>query len=64
MVNSLRRSELPAIKLSQGFTSVACLKSVLNVKVLVGPFNQALVGGFSLIVKTDGLFAALVEMMI
>ena len=33
-------------------------------KVLVGAFNQALVGGFSLIVKTDGLFAALVEMMI
>ena len=37
--------------------------SVLNVKVLVGAFNQekALVGAFSLIVKTDGSFAALVQ---
>ena len=35
--------------------------SVLNVKALVGAFNQekALVGAFSVIVKTDGLFAAL-----
>ena len=32
--------------------------SVLNVKVLVGAFNQekALVGAFSVIVKTDGSF--------
>ena len=33
-----------------------CLNSVLNVKALVGAFNQekALVGAFSVIVKTDG----------
>ena len=32
-----------------------CLNSVLNVKTLVGAFNQekALVGAFSVIVKTD-----------
>ena len=38
-----------------------CLDSVLNVKALVGTFNQerALVGAFSVIVKTDGLFLAL-----
>ena len=32
-----------------------CLNSVLNVKALVGAFNQekALVGAFSMIVKTD-----------
>ena len=32
-----------------------CLNSVLNVKALVGAFNQkkALVGAFSVIVKTD-----------
>ena len=36
--------------------------SVLNVKALVGIFNQekALVGAFFVIVKTDGSFAALV----
>ena len=35
--------------------------SVLNVKVLVGAFNQekALAGAFSVIVKTEGSFAAL-----
>ena len=39
-----------------------CLNSVLNVKALVGAFNQekalvgALVGAFSVIVKTDGSF--------
>ena len=35
--------------------------SVLNVKALEGTFNQekALVGAFSVIVKTDGSFAAL-----
>ena len=35
----------------------------LNVKTLVGAFNQekALEGAFSLIVKTDGSFAALVS---
>ena len=34
----------------------------MNVKVLAGAFNQekALVGTFSMIEKTDGLFAALV----
>ena len=39
----------------------ACVNSVLNVKVLVGTFNQekALVEAFSVIVKTDGSFAAL-----
>ena len=33
-----------------------CLYSGMNVKVLVGAFNQekALVGAFSMIVKTDG----------
>ena len=33
-----------------------CFNSVLNVKVLVGKFNQAkaLVGAFSVVVKTDG----------
>ena len=33
----------------------SCLNSVLNVKALVGAFNQekALVGAFSVIVKTD-----------
>ena len=37
------------------------LNSVLNVKALVGTFNQekALVGAFSMNVKTDGSFAAL-----
>ena len=39
-----------------------CLNSVLNVKALVGAFNQekALEGAFTVIVKTEGLFAALV----
>ena len=39
-----------------------CLNRVLNVKALVGAFNQekALVWVFSVIVKTDGSFAALV----
>ena len=34
---------------------------MLNVKALVGAFNQekALVGAFTVIVKTDGSFAAL-----
>ena len=38
------------------------LNSFFNVKTLVGTFNQekALVGAFSVIVKTDGSFAALV----
>ena len=42
--------------------SAKCLNSVLNVKALEGAFNQekALVGAFSVIVKTDGSFAALV----
>ena len=37
-----------------------CLNSVLNVKALVGIFIQekALVGAFSVIVKTNGSFAA------
>ena len=37
------------------------LKSVLNVNLLVGTFNleKALVEAFSVIVKTDGSFAAL-----
>ena len=37
------------------------LNSVLNVKALIGAFNQetALVGASSAIVKTDGSFAAL-----
>ena len=41
---------------------VQCLNSVLNVKELVGTFNQetALVGAFSVIVKTYGSFAALI----
>ena len=40
----------------------SCLNSVLNVKALVGTFNQvkALVGALSVIVTTDGLFAALI----
>ena len=41
-----------------------CLNSVLNVKVLVGAFNQekALVGAFSVIVKTvvEPLYTALI----
>ena len=38
-------------------------RSVLNVKALVSAFNQeeALIGAFSVIVKTDGSFAALVQ---
>ena len=38
-----------------------CLNSVLNVKALVGAFKQekALVVAFSVIVKTNGLLAAL-----
>ena len=41
------------------------LYSVLNVKALVGSFNQekALAGAFSMIVKTDGLFAALILLL-
>ena len=45
-----------------GTCLVQCLNSVLHVKVIVGAFNQekALVmGAFSVIVKTNGLFAAL-----
>ena len=47
---------------SQGRAS--CLNSVFNVKVLVDAFNQekALVEAFSLIVNTDGTFAALNKM--
>ena len=39
------------------------LKRFLNVKVLVGAFKQekGLVGAFSVIVKTDGSFAALLS---
>ena len=39
-----------------------CLNSVLNVKALVGTFNKkkALVRAFSVIVKTDGSFVALI----
>ena len=39
-----------------------CLNSVLNVKVPIGAFNQrkALAGALSVIVKTNGSFAALV----
>ena len=47
------------------FSIVTCLNnSVLNVKALVGAFNQekALVGAFSVIVETDGSFAALPSM--
>ena len=38
-----------------GLMPILCPKSVLNVKALVGTFNQekALVGAFSVIVKTD-----------
>ena len=32
------------------------VESVLNVKVLVGAFNQALVGAFSVIVKSSRTF--------
>ena len=44
--------------------SIECLNSVLNVKVIVGAFNQeregpSLVGAFSVIVKTHGSIAAL-----
>ena len=40
------------------------LNSVLNVKVLVGAVNQekGQIGTFSMIVKTDGSFAALIFM--
>ena len=44
------------------YTSLTwCLDSVFNVKALVGTFDQeeALVGAFSVIVKTDRSFAAL-----
>ena len=45
------------------FTRVPeCLNSVFNVKALVGAFNQEkalVVGSFSMIVKTDGPFTAL-----
>ena len=39
--------------------------SVLNVKVLVGVFNQekALLGAYSMILKTNGSFAALSRTM-
>ena len=50
------------ILLCFGTCLALCLNSfVLNVKALVGSFNQekALVGAFSVIVKTDGSFAAL-----
>ena len=42
---------------------IKCLNRVLNVKALLGAFNQekALVGAFSVIVKTDGSFAALLS---
>ena len=42
-------------------TEKECLNSVLNVKALVGAFNQEkdLVGAFSIIVTTVGSFAAL-----
>ena len=45
---------------------VQCLYSVLNVKVLVGAFNQekALVGAFTMFVETDGSFAALVPTLL
>ena len=45
---------------------VSRFNSVLNVKVLVGAFNQekALIGTFSVIVKTDGSFAALVPTLL
>ena len=41
--------------------SVLIVNSVLNMKVVVGNFNQekALVGAFSVIVTTDGSFADL-----
>ena len=41
--------------------SALCLNCLLNVKVIENAFNQekALVGAFSLIAKTDVLFAAL-----
>ena len=44
-----------------GACLVKCLNSVLNMKVLEGAFNheKALVGVFSMIVKTVGSFAAL-----
>ena len=44
-----------------GHRVASCLNSVLNVKALEGTFNQekALVGAFSMNVKTDGSFAAL-----
>ena len=42
------------------------MSSVLNVKVLVGTFDQeeALVGAFSVIVTTDGSYAALVASVV
>ena len=50
----------PDIKIMPG---ESCVNSVVNVKALVGAFNQekALVGAFSVIVKTDESFAALVH---
>ena len=45
---------------------IVSVNSVLNVKALVGAFNQeeALVGAFSVIVKTYGSFAALLKILL
>ena len=52
---------LPCLGACFVFSIVSLQYSVLNVKALVGTFNQeeALVGDFSMIMKFNGTFAAL-----
>ena len=56
------KSTILEIKKNGAILNFTMFDSVLNVKALVGTFNQkkALVGAFSVIVNTDGSFAALV----
>ena len=54
IIASASQFHLPCL----GTCLAQCLNSVLNVRALVGAFNQhkALEEAFSMIVKTDGLF--------
>ena len=54
IISSAAQFNLPCL----GTCLAQCLNSVLNVRALVGAFNQhkALEGAFSVTVKTDGLF--------
>ena len=55
IVSYSRMSLLIIVSRTKFHVERPCLNSVLNVKVAVGAFNQekALVGAFSVIVKTD-----------